>query len=70
MPDVGSNTAEYYRSDSEPWRVTLVDTGAATMTGGRLRRVLPYVADNEALHDKFELEEYWASGQAPWKVWQ
>ena len=33
---------------SEPWRVTLVDTGVASMTGGRLRRVLPYVEDDEA----------------------
>jgi len=46
--DLVRNTAEYHRSDSEPWRVTLVDTGAATMTGGRLQRVLPYVADDEA----------------------
>ena len=31
---------------AEPWRVTLVDTGADTMTGGRLRRVREHV-DNE-----------------------
>ena len=30
---------------AEPWRGTLVDTGEATMTGGRLRRVAPYVED-------------------------
>ena len=30
---------------AEPWRVTLVDTGEATMTGGRLKRVAPYLAD-------------------------
>ncbi|MDR3739258.1 MAG: glucose-1-phosphate cytidylyltransferase [Terracidiphilus sp.] len=46
--DLSKNTAEYHRNGSEPWRVTLVDTGAATMTGGRLRRVLPYVQDDEA----------------------
>jgi glucose-1-phosphate cytidylyltransferase len=46
--DLGQNTTEYHRNGSEPWRVTLVDTGAATMTGGRLRRVLPYVANDEA----------------------
>lgn len=46
--DLAKNTAEYHRNDSEPWRVTLVDTGAASMTGGRLRRVLPYVKDEEA----------------------
>ncbi len=46
--DLANNTAEYHRSDSEPWRVTLVDTGATTMTGGRLRRVLPYVQNEDA----------------------
>jgi len=46
--DLAKNSAEYHRSGSEPWRVTLVDTGTASMTGGRLRRVLPYVKDDEA----------------------
>lgn len=46
--DLSQNSVEYHRSGSEPWRVTLVDTGAASMTGGRLRRVLPYVQDEEA----------------------
>ena len=41
--DLTSDTMEVHRSSVEPWRVTLVDTGEATMTGGRLRRVLPYV---------------------------
>jgi glucose-1-phosphate cytidylyltransferase len=45
--DLVKNTAEYHRSGCEPWRVTLVDTGSDTMTGGRLRRVLPYVEDEE-----------------------
>jgi glucose-1-phosphate cytidylyltransferase len=45
--DLAKNTAEYHRSGSEPWRVTLVDTGPDTMTGGRLRRVLPYVEKEE-----------------------
>jgi glucose-1-phosphate cytidylyltransferase len=34
---------EVHRSSTEPWRVTLVDTGEGTMTGGRLKRVLSYV---------------------------
>lgn len=34
-----------HRSDTEDWTVTLVDTGEGTMTGGRLQRVMPYVAD-------------------------
>ena len=37
---------EVHRSGAEPWRVTLVDTGESTMTGGRLRRVLP-MSDGE-----------------------
>src|ERR1035441_6489385 len=45
--DLARNTAEYHRIGSEPWRVTLVDTGAETMTGGRLKRILPYVRDEE-----------------------
>ncbi len=36
---------EVHRSTTEPWRVTLVETGDDTMTGGRLKRVLPYVGD-------------------------
>ena len=38
---------EVHASTTEPWRVTLVDTGEETMTGGRLNRVLPYVADEK-----------------------
>jgi glucose-1-phosphate cytidylyltransferase len=36
---------EVHHSTTEPWRVTLVETGDTTMTGGRLKRVLPYVGD-------------------------
>jgi glucose-1-phosphate cytidylyltransferase len=39
------NTMEVHHQKAEPWQVTLVDTGEATMTGGRLRRVQPYVGD-------------------------
>jgi glucose-1-phosphate cytidylyltransferase len=41
--DLGYNTTEYHNSTSEPWRVTLVDTGLDTMTGGRIKRVEPYI---------------------------
>lgn len=41
--DLANGSMEVHRSVTEPWRVTLVDTGEQTMTGGRLRRVLPYV---------------------------
>jgi glucose-1-phosphate cytidylyltransferase len=41
--DLARNAVEVHQSKAEPWRVTLVDTGQATMTGGRLGRVLDYV---------------------------
>jgi len=43
--DLARNTVEIFRSRVEPWRVTCVDTGAESMTGGRLRRVRPYLDD-------------------------
>lgn len=43
--DLAEDRMEVHRSTTEPWRVTLVDTGDNTSTGGRLRRVLPYVED-------------------------
>ena len=45
--DLASGAMEVHRSATEPWRVTLVDTGETTMTGGRLKRALPYVGDEE-----------------------
>ena len=45
--DVANGTMEVLRSTAEPWRVTLVETGESTMTGGRLKRVLEYVADED-----------------------
>lgn len=36
-----------HKNVAEPWNVTLVDTGLNTMTGGRLKRILPFVADCE-----------------------
>jgi glucose-1-phosphate cytidylyltransferase len=46
--DLRDNSMEVHQSGAEPWRVTLIDTGDATQTGGRLKRVLPYVQDDEA----------------------
>jgi glucose-1-phosphate cytidylyltransferase len=46
--DLAKNRMEFHHNDCEPWRVTLVDTGASTMTGGRLKRILPYVAEDDA----------------------
>ena len=45
--DLAGGEMEVHRSSTEPWRVTLVDTGESTMTGGRLKRVLPYVQDDD-----------------------
>jgi glucose-1-phosphate cytidylyltransferase len=41
--DLKNNTTEYYNSSAEPWRVTLVDTGLNTMTGGRIKRIQKYI---------------------------
>ncbi len=43
--DFRAQTTEFHRNDVDPWRVTLVDTGESTMTGGRLRRVRDYVGE-------------------------
>jgi glucose-1-phosphate cytidylyltransferase len=43
--DLRAGSMEVHHSTTEPWRVTLVETGAETMTGGRLKRVLPYLGD-------------------------
>ncbi len=44
--DTGSGTVSYSRRNLEDWRVTLVDTGAETMTGGRIKRVAAHVRDS------------------------
>lgn len=46
--DMQDNRMEVIQRNAEPWRVTLVDTGEATMTGGRVKRIAPYVRDDEA----------------------
>lgn len=46
--DMVNNRMEVHHKHAEPWRVTLVDTGEDTMTGGRLKRVADYVKDDEA----------------------
>src|SRR5436305_12193045 len=45
--DLRDNSIDVHQSGAEPWRVTLIDTGDATQTGGRLKRVLPYVGDSD-----------------------
>jgi glucose-1-phosphate cytidylyltransferase len=47
--DLGAGTVTTHQRNVEPWRVTLVDTGNDTLTGGRLKRIAPYVADGTFL---------------------
>jgi len=46
--DMGANQMEVHQQHAEPWRVTLVDTGEETMTGGRLKRVGDYLEGEDA----------------------
>ncbi len=45
--DMRTREMEVHRGAAEPWRVTLVDTGDATQTGGRVKRIRDYVQDDE-----------------------
>lgn len=45
--DLAKGSVEYHATKSEPWRVTLVDTGEESMTGGRIKRVAKYLDSNE-----------------------
>ena len=44
--DMEKNSIEVHQKKAEPWRVTLVDTGEATQTGGRLKRISQYIDDD------------------------
>lgn len=46
--DLENNRMEVHERKAEPWRVTLVDTGEETMTGGRLKRVAAHLANEES----------------------
>ena len=43
--DLSANTRRVHQNSAEPWKVTLVDTGDETQTGGRLKRVAPYLGN-------------------------
>lgn len=43
--DMETNTTEYHVNHAEPWKVTLIDTGEETMTGGRIKRAKQYVGN-------------------------
>ena len=43
--DIANNKIQYLGSSSEPWKISLIDTGLNTMTGGRIKRVLKYLGN-------------------------
>jgi glucose-1-phosphate cytidylyltransferase len=45
--DMANNTMQVHQRNVEPWKVTLVDTGEETMTGGRLKRVASYIGSDD-----------------------
>ena len=45
--DLTSNTTMYHKSKTDPWKVTLVDTGEKTMTGGRISKIKKYLENDE-----------------------
>ena len=45
--DLANNSIDVHQKRSEPWRITLVDTGEETMTGGRIKAIQPYLKDGE-----------------------
>src|SRR6516164_11238204 len=46
--DLAHNRMEVHQRKAEPWKVTLVDTGEDTLTGGRLKRVADYISNEKA----------------------
>jgi glucose-1-phosphate cytidylyltransferase len=44
--DIKNNKMDVHQQSSEPWRVTLVDTGDSSMTGGRIKRIKKYIGDD------------------------
>jgi glucose-1-phosphate cytidylyltransferase len=43
--DLGNNRVEYHKSDSEDWKISLIDTGKDSMTGGRIKRIQPFIGN-------------------------
>ncbi|CAM9092456.1 unnamed protein product [Phaeothamnion confervicola] len=43
--DLRANAITYHKGETEPWRITIADTGDNTMTGGRIKRIVPYLDD-------------------------
>ena len=47
--DLANNSMEVHQNESEPWKVTLLDTGLSTLTGGRIKRAKDYIGDDDFL---------------------
>ncbi len=47
--DLTNNSLTVHDSQAEPWKITLVDTGNETMTGGRIKRIMPHIGNNPFL---------------------
>jgi len=45
--DMANNSMQIHQNTAEPWKVTLIDTGEMTSTGGRLKKIAPHLAPNE-----------------------
>ena len=45
--DLAGGEMEFHYAGAEPWRITLVETGLETQTGGRIKRVIPWIEDDE-----------------------
>ena len=43
--DLSENSVSVHKSNAEPWKITLVDTGTNTMTGGRIKRIEPFIKE-------------------------
>ena len=41
--DLKNNAIEFHKNNVEPWKITIIDTGSNTMTGGRIKRIQKYV---------------------------
>ena len=46
--DMRDSSMRVHQANAEPWRVTLIETGEETQIGGRIKRILPHVGDDEA----------------------
>lgn len=47
--DLQNNSVETHQSSAEPWKITLVDTGKSSMTGGRIKRIQKYIGNEPFL---------------------